>query len=231
MENENKINSNSIAISIVIAGIIIAGAIFITKDSGGSVVVNNPSDNTGTVNLNDFRKLQKDDHVKGNRNAKVTMVEFSDFECPFCARIHPSLSRILEERDDVNWVYRHFPLSSIHSRALGSAIASECIADLAGNDAFWQFVDNVFSEENQLGTVFYNSQAENFGINISDFETCINSKEISDKVTEDLNEVIVSGGTGTPYVVIITASGDLRPFSGALPYESILALIDEALVN
>jgi protein-disulfide isomerase len=229
-------NINQVAVAIVIAGLIIAGSIFITNNSNNGNVagVNDPGNgaNAGNaVNLDNFRKVQSDDHLRGNPNAKVTIVEFSDFECPFCSRIHPNINRVISERDNVNWVYRHFPLTSIHSRALGAAIASECISDLAGNDAFWEFTDNAFSDQSQLGESFYESQAVSFGINSSAFNSCINSEEIANRVTEDLDEVVASGGRGTPYSVIITPKGNLIPFSGALPYENILALVDNALAE
>ena len=85
------------------------------------------------------------DHIRGNRGAKVTLIEYSDFECPFCARFHPTTLQILDEYgDDVALVYRHFPLDQIHPSARPAAIASECIAELGGEEAFWSFVDEVF---------------------------------------------------------------------------------------
>ena len=91
------------------------------------------------------------DHVLGKANAKVTIVEFSDFQCPFCSRHHPTMQRIISEYpDDVRWVYKHFPLESIHPRARPAAEASECVADLAGNDAFWQYADKLFANQSSL---------------------------------------------------------------------------------
>lgn len=86
------------------------------------------------------------DHIFGNPNAGVKIVEFSDLQCPFCARFHPTLKQIIQEYDgQVAWVYRHFPLASIHPSARPAAIGSECAAELGGNNAFWKFVDAVFA--------------------------------------------------------------------------------------
>jgi protein-disulfide isomerase len=90
--------------------------------------------------------VNQDDHVRGDIKAPIALIEFSDFQCPFCSSIHTTLKRLIQEYDgQVKWVYRHFPLSSIHAEAAPAAVASECIARLAGNDAFWQFADVAFS--------------------------------------------------------------------------------------
>ena len=226
----NGDNINPIAISIIIAG-----AIFLTSSNSEDIVPNSQnrnSQNSGSSqNFDNFRIPDKNDHVRGNPKAKVTIVEFSDFECPFCARIHSTLSRIVEENNDVKWVYRHFPLSQIHSNALSASIASECVAKLAGNDAFWTFADALFNNQRSLGQELYEREAQKLGINLSDFQNCMNDKNIAQIVRDDLDEVTAIGGRGTPFSVAITASGEFIPFSGALPYENIVALIEEALEN
>ncbi|MFA6355226.1 MAG: thioredoxin domain-containing protein [Candidatus Paceibacterota bacterium] len=86
------------------------------------------------------------DHVKGDpKTAQITIIEYSDFECPFCARFHPVLERIVSESNgSIAWVYRQFPLTQIHKNAMDRAIASECVAKLKGNDAFWKYADLLF---------------------------------------------------------------------------------------
>lgn len=92
--------------------------------------------------------LTDKDHVKGNRNAKVVLVEYSDYECPFCERFHPTIVKISEEyKNDVAWAFRHFPLS-FHPYAQKSAEAAECVAKLEGNDAFWEYTDMLFASVN-----------------------------------------------------------------------------------
>lgn len=84
------------------------------------------------------------DHIRGNKKAKVVVIEYSDFQCPFCQRVHPTYKQILETYgDDVMWVYRHFPLS-FHPKAMPAALASECAYEQGGNDAFWKFADELF---------------------------------------------------------------------------------------
>lgn len=92
-------------------------------------------------------EITAEDHVRGNPNASVKLIEYSDYECPYCKSFHPTAQRLMTEYEgQIAWVYRHFPLDRIHPNARPAAIASECIADLAGEDAFWEFTDMVFAE-------------------------------------------------------------------------------------
>lgn len=84
------------------------------------------------------------DHISGNAQAKLALIEYSDYECPYCQRFHPTAKQLIDNNSDVMWVFRHFPLDNIHKNARPLAIASECIAKLAGNDGFWKFTDAVY---------------------------------------------------------------------------------------
>lgn len=84
------------------------------------------------------------DHILGNQNASIKIVEYSDIQCPYCAKVHPTIKEVVEKYDgEVMWVYRHFPLN-IHQYAEELALATECAASLGGNDAFWQTLDGLF---------------------------------------------------------------------------------------
>jgi protein-disulfide isomerase len=88
------------------------------------------------------------DHIRGNENAQVAVIEYSDFQCPYCARVHPTIKQVLDTYGDkVMWVYRQFPLpATLHPLARNAAEVSECVAELGGNDAFWQYADLVFEK-------------------------------------------------------------------------------------
>lgn len=95
--------------------------------------------------VTDFEALNETDHLRGNKNAKIALIEYSDFECPFCQRFHPTMLRVLNDyADDVTWVYRHFPLDSLHPKARPFALASECAYTQKGDDAFWDMADIFF---------------------------------------------------------------------------------------
>ena len=216
-------------IAVVLAGLLIAGAI--AFGSGDTAAQGGDGNHVGNQPSGDFRMPSADDHVRGNLDAPIALVEFSDFECPFCARIHPTLERIVDENKGVKWVFRHFPLSSIHSRALSAAVASECIARLGGNDAFWSFADAAFADQSKLGDSWYRKMAASLGIDAEAFSACTRDSSVVTDIQADLDEATATGGRGTPYVVIVTEQGQLIPFSGALPYEQVAGLVDQARAN
>ena len=91
----------------------------------------------------------KKDHYRGSENPSITIIEYSDFECPYCAQIHQTLEKLTKEYENLNWVYRHLPLE-IHPQAMLAAISSECIAREEDNTAFWKFTDTIFENQNKL---------------------------------------------------------------------------------
>jgi protein-disulfide isomerase len=227
-------SGNTVAFAVIVAGLLIGGAILFSPksfDNTARLTEHGRSTDTATTQTSgDFRLPGASDHTRGNKDAKVVIVEFSDFECPFCAHLHPTVQRVVDENKDVKWVYRHFPLSN-HSKAFGAAVASECIAKLGGNEAFWSFTDSVFNNQRSLSNEFYLNFALQNGISENQFNSCLKDQEIAGNVRADLNEATASGGRGTPFSVIVTVEGELIPFSGAIPYEQIIQLVEQALVS
>jgi len=168
-----------------------------------------------------------DEWIRGDiENAKVILVEYSDFECPFCERHHPTMEQVMDEYgDDVAWVYRHFPLS-FHPEAEPAANASECVGNLAGNDAFWQFADAMFENQDELGDDFYIEQALAAGVNEADFTECYENETYAAKVTEDYRSGGTAGVSGTPATYV---NGAL--VSGAVPYDTFAGIIDDLLAG
>ena len=228
--NTNTQKGYGVPVAIIVAGLLIAGAVFFTGNSNGSVANDNNTSRTGAQPSGEFRMPSEDDHIRGATDAKVTVIEYSDFNCSFCARLHPTLTRIVEEYDgEVNWVYRHF---ANYAQGRVAAVGSECVAALGGNDAFWDFIDTMFNNQRRLGDAFSIETAVSLGVDQSEFEACLNnSKEIEAKIVANRNEAIALGGRGTPFVVVVTPKGQLMPFSGALPYEQISAVIEQARSN
>lgn len=108
----------------------------ISNDTAQLATLNQPTLNVPAVN-------KDTDHIKGDKDASITIIEYSDMECPYCQRFHPTMQQVINDYGDkVNWVYRHFPLTSIHPNAMNLALSSECVAELEGNDKFWEFVDS-----------------------------------------------------------------------------------------
>jgi len=227
-------NGTVVAISIIFSGALIAGAVMLNNNnsiSGSTSVSASNSGHGGGGNVSSYRPVSQNDHIRGDINAPITIIEYSDFECPFCARLHPTLTRVVNDFPEVRWVYRHYPLSSIHSRAQRASIASECVAKLAGNDAFWQFSDALFNNQRGLGDSLYFSLAEGYGISENALESCMSDKSIASKVNSDLDDAIATGGRGTPHSLIITPNGDAVAVPGALPYEQFAQFINSISAN
>lgn len=98
-----------------------------------------------TVALDTLPPVTDDDYVRGPANARVTIVEYSDFDCPFCNQFHETMNQVMAEYpNDVRWVYRHYPLTQLHPNAENVARISECIQDVGGTEKFWEFADEYF---------------------------------------------------------------------------------------
>jgi len=172
------------------------------------------------------------DWVRGNRDAKISIVEFSDLECPFCKRFHPTMKQVIAEYgNEVNWVYRHFPLDSLHPKARKEAEATECAGELGGNDKFWAYIDRLFEitpsnnrlEESQLSEI-----AEYVGLNSGKFKECLQSGKYAAKVQDHYQQAIAAGGRGTPYSIVLV--GDQKiPVSGAVPFDQLKTILDSLI--
>lgn len=177
--------------------------------------------------------VSKDDHVRGNLNtAKVVLIEYSDMECPFCKRFHPTIQQAVKEYGDkIAWVYRHYPLS-FHANAQKEAEASECATELGGNKSFWSFTDAIFARTTSNGTGFALTQlaplAKEIGLNEAAFKNCLDSGKYAKKVQDSEAAGATAGVQGTPGTFVVGKNGS-QLIPGALPYESIKQAIDAAL--
>jgi protein-disulfide isomerase len=187
------------------------------------------------------KPVTKKDHIRGDPSAPVKVVEFSDFECPFCKRVHPTLNRITKEYGEtgkVALVYRHFPLDSLHKKARKEAQASECANELGGNNAFWAYADKLFEitpSNDGLDPSLLPKIAKDVGLDRGKFETCLagdaRGGKYAERIESDVQDATASGGEGTPYVVVIAADGEIFPITGAQPYSAFKSIIDLALTK
>lgn len=170
------------------------------------------------------------DHLRGNKQAQITLVEYSDFECPFCKRFHPTMKKILEEYPDkVNWVYRHFPLP-FHTNATPAALAAECANEQGGNAKFWQYADGIFADPSPLSAETISAVADKIGLEKSKFTTCLEDKKYQKTVDDQQAGGQKAGINGTPGTILINnKTGKTQLISGALPLEQIKQYLDSAL--
>jgi protein-disulfide isomerase len=195
----------------------------------------NDAENAAEVKTNtqvvqgELAEVTDADHVRGDLStAKVVIVEYSDFECPFCSRHHPTLQGIFEDYgDDVAWVYRHFPLS-FHPEANPAALASECANE---QGKFWEYADALFENQDQLSEDYYKSLAKELGLKTSQFNDCLDTAKYQDVIDADAASGRAAGVSGTPATFIngTMVTGSTGSSVGAAPKSTFTAIIDAAL--
>lgn len=176
-------------------------------------------------------KVTNSDHIRGNlKTAKVALIEYSDFECPFCSQFHPTAQQALKAYgDDLVWVYRHYPLTQLHPKAQKLAEASECITSLGGAGAFWQFADKVFADQS-ITLAALPALASSMGINQTKFSDCLDNDKMKDTVAKGTASGTRAGVTGTPGNILLNLkTGEKKLIPGAVPFETLKTAIDGML--
>lgn len=229
--NENKL---FVPISIVVAGLIIAGAVFFTRDNNTNT---SPDGQTPTKQV-EVKPVDDSDHIIGSRDAEITIVEYSDFECPYCANFHKTMEQVMSEYKDggkVAWVYRHFPLDQIHPDARPASEASECVAELGGDEAFWNYSKLLFANApSSLSSDNLKQNAVSLGIDENAFNACVSEGRYKKQVEEDYQSGLELAKNdpnfGTPYSVVVSKKdGTQVTIPGAQSYAVIKQLIDTLL--
>jgi protein-disulfide isomerase len=160
---------------------------------------------------------------RGPENAPVQIIEFSDFECPFCFRVTPTVASLLEAYGDrVRLVYRHYPLPN-HPNARPAAEAAACAHE---QGKFWEYHDRLFANQQQLGAADLKKHAVELGLDAGKFNACVDSRKYQKDVDADMDAAQALGVSGTPHFFI-----NGRPLSGAQPIENFRAIIDDELAR
>lgn len=251
MEKSNSLVSTPIA--ILVAAVLISISILI---SGGAVKIK--GFNAGTANptaavptqgdtapvpepsLGPVKVSLDDDPVLGNPDAPVTIVEFSDYECPFCKRhydqTHVQLKKNYIDSGKVKLVFRDLPLSFHDPMATTEAIAANCAKEQGGDQAYYKFHDTMFEKTTSNGSGLTKDQLYTFageqGLNEANFKACVDSEKFKDEVAKDLADAGAAGATGTPSFVIGKSTGqeiEGKLIVGAQPYAAFQSEIDALL--
>ena len=184
-----------------------------------------------------FRVSLDDDPVKGNPDAPVTVVEYSDFQCPFCLRFFQQTLPLIEKNyidtGKIKFVYKDLPLDSLHPNARAAHIAAEC-ADEQGK--FWEYHDVLFEKQSQWSNLAssklqnkFTEFATNMGLKAAKFKSCMQSPNIADEVNKDTLDAFSYGATGTPTFFIGNEENGFVKLVGAQPYQTFRAVIDSRL--
>lgn len=229
---ERFVQAYGTPISILLGAAIIGAAIYFQTNSQVISSENSPNPRRptagGIVNVS-----EDDDPSLGPASAPVTMIEFGDFQCPFCRKFwREALPKIKEKYIDtgkVRYIYRDFPLSN-HPAAKPAAEAAECAKE---QNKFWEMHDKIFEEQDKqgLGTVAFGEGeltkwAVEIGLKLQEFENCLAQNRYSPEVQKDLTDGLSSGVDATPYFFV-----NGKPVRGALPSDAFEKLIEEALAK
>lgn len=230
MEQENKF---LVPIAIVIAGALIAWGFLSDKEP------NTTDDKIPTVEQISVDEVTEADHILGNPNADVILVEYSDIDCPYCKNFYATAKKLMDDfGKDGKFaiVFRHFPLEQLHPYAKTKAIATECAAELGGNTKFWEYMDKMIDTTADFSDV--TSFAQELGFNKAKFDACMKDNKMAKRVQEDYDSGIKAGvlGTpaepgGTPYSVLVIKDGTTVPVKGAQPYDVVKLMIQTALTD
>ena len=228
----------SMPVAVLLSGVLIAGAVIYSggKTQNGNTA-NAPQQQPAAQQTGDLEKMTpitSKDHIRGNPDALVKIVEYSDTECPFCKRFHTTMKEVMDEygKDGkVAWVYRHFPLDQLHSKARKEAVALECANEQGGNDKFWSYADRLYEitpANNGLEPAELPKIAQYVGLDTAKFNTCLASTKYDKHIEDEVQNAQVTGGNGTPWSIVVGKDGKKYPLSGAQPLSAVKQLIDLA---
>ena len=181
------------------------------------------------------RVSRQRDHIYGNPAAEISLIEYSDFECPYCKSFHTRVKPVVETYGGrVNWVYRHFPLNIHNPGAQKQAEASECANELGGNEAFWKYADAIYARTKSNGKGFPINKlvplAKEIGLDETEFQSCLKSGRYTERVQEDLAEGSRIGITGTPGNILLNnETGEVSVLKGAVQAKVLKANISRML--
>jgi protein-disulfide isomerase len=232
--NQNNINSWLIPIAIIIGFSLLAVALYLSSNRNYS-----PTTATQPITSNSdarIRPVDETDFIKGNPNAPILIVEYSDYDCPFCKMFHETMNRIMNEygvTGKVGWVYRQFPLTELHPNSARISRNALCIGQLAGNEAFWRFSDLVFQERNNTEPTNITrlpDYAERLGVKQEDLFRCLQDEATEKRLLRDIEDAVNVGFKSTPHSFVIVGN-QIAPIEGAQPYEAIKSIIDSLITQ
>ena len=226
MQNNNQ---KLIAGAILIAGILVAGSVLLrgTKAPTNALLANAP---TADNNYN-IKPVSLDDHIIGKIDAEIIIVEYSDFECPFCKNFHETMHKVVNNSaGKVAWVYRHYPIPQLHSKAFQEAEATECASEQGGNEAFWKYADRIFEitpSNNGLEMTELPKIAREIGLNVESFNVCLENGKYKNLINESVKESELAGVNATPSSFILQKGSVIGVIPGAEPYETLMQRLSE----
>lgn len=232
MEPTTQKSSPAVPIAIICGFAMIAIAIFFTNKSDSDRTADIlAKQNQESVDQEGVpRPVDDNDYILGNPNAPIMMVEYSDYDCPFCKQYHETLRQIMDEygvTGKLAWAYRQYPLTQLHPNAPIVAEAALCVGDIGGNQAFWDFSNSVFDEraiDEQTNITKLPEFATAAGVSNDAYKECVESDRMQEKLKANIEDGFNSGARGTPYTVLIVGTQQAI-INGAQSYETVKGIV------
>lgn len=210
-------------------GFFILLAIMLGDESDGSennkvgvVNVNSQNVNQAAAPAGTPAPITDSDYIRGDKNAAVVLIEYSDYQCPFCQKHHTTMQQIFDEfGDQVAWVYRHLPLTQLHPLANKASLAAECAGE---QGKFWEYTDKLYENQNSITNDYFGQLSGELSLNSTQFNDCLDSNKYQAKINNNSSDANQSGARGTPATFI---NGEL--VAGAVPYEQFKGFIESLL--
>lgn len=222
-------------VAIIVAAIILGGSHL------GYALLAKPTTAAAPTTIFAGRPVDDTDLATDNVKSKVIVMEYSDTECPFCAQLHPTITKLREEyASKISFVYRYFPLTQIHPHAFEESRAIYCVGKLLGANKRMEYINQMFTEKlNKKNMVLpeggKEALAKNVGVSEAAFSTCLASQESSDAINASMQDGVTAGVQGTPATFILLKNKKgyevVSMVDGARPYEYLKAAIDQALAK
>jgi protein-disulfide isomerase len=236
MEPTKQHTSPAVPIAIICGFAMIAIAIFFTNQgktvtpTNNSTAVNSAGEIDETLSDGTPRAIDETDYILGNPNAPIVMIEYSDYDCPFCKAYHQTMQQIMDEygvTGRVAWVYRQFPLAQLHPNAPRISEAALCVGDIGGNDAFWKFSNTIFDSrdiEEQTNVTRLLQYAQEAGVSSEEYISCMEEGRMKMAVEDSVRDGYDAGARGTPYTVLIVGNQQ-AVINGAQPYDVVKGIV------
>lgn len=216
-------------IVIILAGCIVAFSLYATR------IRHNVENGTGTPEA--VRPVTPEDHFIGNPSAPIAIIEYSDIDSPYGKKLQLSMEQLMTDYakdDQVVWVYRHFPISTLRGDSGMHALAAECAASVGTPATFFRFIDAmnaVAPGANVFNPKGYGAIVSELGLSKEAFDACLSARTFESKIHADYRNALEAGATAAPYIVLITPGEKPRAITGAPPYKTLKKIVDTEIAK
>lgn len=214
---------------IVLAGLIVAFSVYVVRMRAQIA--------HGTNNPEAVRPISPEDHLIGNPSAPIAIIEYADSDSEFGKKLQLSMEQLMTEYatgNKVVWVYRHFPVLTLHGDAAMNALAAECASSISTPTMFFRFIDamqTIAPGATTFNPKQYNIVLKELSLPEDKFTACMSAKTFEKKVHDDYSNALASGATGSPYIIILAQGQKPRTIQGAPPYKTLKGIIDAEIAK